>query len=447
MTTPSLEQDGFTAKHPHKTIWSIAAPAILANSSAPLVGLVDTWAIGHMPDALYLAAVGLGGAIFSYIFWTLGFLRMGTTGLVAQAYGQKDTTKITEEVTRAAILSLILAAVILVFQTIFRDGLLQLLSAPEEIKDLTISYFNIRIWATPATLFFLVLNGFFIGTARLKLVLWLQLLLNVSNAILNIWLVVFLNMGVVGVAIGTLIAEWLAAIVGLFMLFRYIKFQDVCAAFLAKKIWVVSRFKAVINVNGFIFLRTIFLLLAFALFTKGAAELGTEDLAVTHVMLQYLLLMSLGLDGFANAGEALVGAAYGAGDRGAFVKWVRLTLFWAGLAGMVYAVFFLVFGNFITAALTDIAIIRQGVHDLMPFVALMPLVSFWCYQFDGIYIGMTAAPAMFYTMLMSFFFYGVAYLYLPQNYGVLGLWLTLMVLMASRGALQAIWYHWRLKKF
>lgn len=432
---------------PHARVWAIAGPAILANSSAPLVGLVDTWAIGHIPDPVHLASVGVGSVIFSYIFWTLGFLRMGTTGFIAQAHGQGDTGLIARELVRATLLGLALTALVLLLQAPLKNMMFQLLEVPNTVAPLAGDYYDIRIWATPATLFFLALNGFLIGTARTKAALVLQLVLNISNGLLNLWFVVGLNLGVAGVALGTVIAEWLAVIVGLIMIAHYMGLLTFLKTFASEQTWQLSRFKRLFNINGMIFLRTLLLLAAFVMVTIASARMGEEALAVSHVIQQYLMLMALGLDGFAFAGEALVGAAYGAKNHTAFTRWVRLTFFWALISGLFYAGVFFVFGESITFFLTDIDVIRTEITHLMPLVVLLPIVSLWCYQFDGIYIGMTASGAMFGTMLVALLIYLPAHYYLGELYGLAGLWLAIIVLMASRGLAQFIWYQLKLKNF
>ena len=195
------------SRHPHKTIIAIALPAILANSSAPMVGLVDTWAIGHLEDPAYLAAIGLGSVIFNFIFWAFGFLRMGTTGIIAQAWGKDDKEALVAGIWRSFSLAVSLGVILLLLQTLILLVALRLLIPPEAVSDLTREYFHIRIWAAPATLLVYAMSGVFFGLAKTGAVLIQQLVLNICNAILNVVLVVSLGMGVAGVAWGTMIAQ------------------------------------------------------------------------------------------------------------------------------------------------------------------------------------------------------------------------------------------------
>ena len=205
---------------PHKTIIAIAVPAILANSSAPMVGLVDTWAIGHLPDPAYLAAIGLGSVIFNFIFWAFGFLRMGTTGIIAQAHGKQDMELLIAGIWRSIALAVGLGMVLLLSQDLILLLAVKAFAPPESVTLLTTEYFNIRIWAAPATLVVYAVSGVLFGLAKTGAVLVQQLVLNITNAVFNVIFVVALGMGVAGVAWGTLIAQWLAASVGLWLLIR-----------------------------------------------------------------------------------------------------------------------------------------------------------------------------------------------------------------------------------
>lgn len=432
------------ARSSHKRIWAIAGPAMLANSSAPLVGLVDTWAVGHLPSDVHLAAVGLAGAVFTYIFWMFGFLRMGTTGLVAQAHGAGDQKKVLYELVRATLLGAVIAVAILLAHGWIRDISFALMATPDAVSPYAERYFNIRIWSAPATLFFYSVNGFLIGTARAKSALLLQLVLNITNGVFNMIFVIGMGMGVEGVALGTVIAEWLAAILGFIMIARIFGLRGYLAAFVHARVWRADKFKRLFSLNSFIFMRTLLLLTALLLVTRTAAGFGQTALAASHIVTQFLMLISLGLDGFAYAAEALAGAAYGAGNRKSFRMWVMHSFMWAIGTAVVYSLIFAVGGNGIAATLTDLAPVQGIIATLLPIIAVMPLVAVWCYQFDGIYIGATAGTAMFGTMAIAFAVYIPALKLLSANYGLAGVWWAVIVFMAVRGIAQALWY-WRIE--
>ena len=426
--------------HPHRQIWGIAFPAILANSSAPLVGLVDTWAIGHLPGAVHLAAVGLGSVIFSYLLWAFGFLRMGTTGLIAQARGRDDVHEQVVVVIRSSVLALFFGVLLLVLQEWLLAVSLQVMAPPDDVGAITAEYFRIRIWAAPFTLLSYAIIGVLFGLARVRTILWLQLLLNITNAALNLTFVVGLGMGVPGVAWGTLIAQVLTAVVSIWMMVRIYGAPALLTGLREGSTWVLRGFRKLVLINGFIFIRTIFLMTALALIMRVSADLGTVQMATSHVINQYMLLMALGLDGFAHASEALAGAAWGRSDRAQFRRWVYLTGFWSLIAALGYALLFWIWGNDITALLTDLESVRIAAGGLLPLVVALPVVAVWCYLFDGVYIGATAAVSMMVTMGVAFVIYLVLLEPMTAQWGLHGLWGAVLVFMAVRGLAQAIWY-------
>ncbi len=390
---------------PHRTIIAIALPAILANSSAPLVGLVDTWAIGHLGDPAYLAAIGLGSIIFNFIFWAFGFLRMGTTGIIAQARGKNDTGTLIAGIWRSIALALALGVVLLLGQDFILFLAIKALAPPESVSQLTTEYFHIRIWAAPATLLVYAVSGVLFGLAKTGAVLKQQLVLNITNAILNVIFVVGFGLGVAGVAWGTLIAQWLAAFVGLWILVQIFGKHALITGLRSTGTWLLRGFKNLISINGYIFIRTILLMTALSLVMRIAGALGEVEMAASHVIMQYMLLISLGLDGFAHATEALAGAAWGGGKASVFRRWVKLTSIWALVASVVYTLLFWLAGNAITALLTDIDAVRESVEQVMPLVIALPIVAVACYQFDGVYIAATAGAAMMLTMAVAFLIY------------------------------------------
>ncbi len=428
------------ASGPHRTIIAIAFPAILANSSAPLVGLVDTWAIGHLPDPAYLAAIGLGSVIFNFILWAFGFLRMGTTGIVAQAKGKHDSERQITAVWRSIALALALGAVLLVLQDLILIAALKALAPPDFVATLTQEYFHIRIWATPAALLIYATSGVLFGLAKTRAVLVQQLVLNLTNAVLNIVFVVGLGLGVAGVAWGTLIAQWLAAVFGAWLLIQIFGLAALLKGLRNGQTWLLSGFRKLIAINGFIFIRTVLLMTALSLVMRIAGGLGEVEMAASHVVMQYMLLISLGLDGFAHATEAQAGAAWGKGQAPEFRHWLKLTSAWALVASVVYAIGFWLVGMGITGLLTDIHEVRLAVAALMPLVIALPVIAVAGYQFDGAYIAATAGAAMMVTMAIAFSVYILLLNPMTTRWGLAGLWGAVLIFMAMRGITQAIWY-------
>ena len=427
-------------KSPNRQVWAIAGPAILANSSAPMLGLVDTWAVGHLPGAVHLAAVGLGSVIFNYFFWAFGFLRMGTTGLVAQARGKGDPVELCAIVLRSSALALVCGLGLLLVQELLLGLSIRAMAPPDAVAAITAEYFQIRIWSAPAALLVYALTGVLFGLARTVPVLVLQLILNITNAGLNLLFVVGLGLGVPGVALGTLIAQWLSAVVAVWMIVNILGAKALRSGLASGTTWLLHQFRRLILINGFIFIRTIFLMTALAIIMRVAGGLGEVEMAASHVVSQYMLLMALGLDGFAHASEALAGSAWGDRNRQEFRRWVVISGYWAVIASLVYAVLFWLGGGAITAVLTDIEPVRETVGDLMPLIIALPVVAIWCYLFDGVYIGATAAAAMMTTMGVAFVVYLGVLGPMTNAWGLGGLWGAVLIFMAVRGLAQAIWY-------
>jgi len=430
----------------NRQIWAIAGPAIIANSSAPLVGLVDTWAIGHLPGAAYLAAVGVGATVFSYMFWAFGFMRMSTTGLVAQAHGRGDNTELLRIVMRSLILASLIAFGLIALQSLLFSASLAALVPPEAVAGFYADYFHIRIWSAPAVLFTYGVTGYLIGTARARAALVLQLVLNITNGGLNLLFVIGLKMGVPGIALGSLIAEWTAAIIGIVMLFSHFGAAQLRRTLLDATLWRIKSFAGLAQTNGFIFVRTLLLMTALTLVTRKAGMISETALAASHIMTVFMLLISLGLDAFAYSVEALAGAAYGKAARDDFRQWVALTSRWALLAAVFYSVAFYLFGDNVIAGLTNVASVRQAALEVLPVLVLLPIASVACYQFDGIFIGTTAASAMMITMALSFVVFIVVVEPLTDAMGLKGLWLAVIIFSGCRGLTQWVYYPFILKK-
>ena len=437
---PRPDAQNGSGKSADRQVWAIAGPAIIANSSAPLVGLVDTWAIGHLPVATHLAAVGVGATVFSFIFWSFGFLRMSTTGLIAQAHGRGDREAQRRVMVRSLALGLLVAAILIATQSALFSLSVAAVGPEPAIAQLFGEYFHIRIWSAPAVLATYAFTGYLIGIAKAKAALVVQLVLNISNAGLNLLFVLGFGMGADGIALGSLIAEWSAAFVGLAMLTHFLGGRALLATLLSGLTWTYDGFRHLLETNVFIFVRTLILLTALTMVMRQANGISEGAVAASHVMNVFMLLISLGLDAFAYAVEALAGAAYGKGVRHDFKKWVWVTSKWAIGASVAYSLAFYWFGADIIGGLTDVASVRAAAVGALPAIIWLPVVSVWCYQFDGIFIGATAAKAMMVTMLISFAVFMALVGPMTDSMGLLGLWWTVVIFLGCRGLSQAVYY-------
>ncbi len=423
----------------HKTIWRLAGPAIMANSAAPLVGLVDTAVMGHLPGPEHLAAIGIGSTFFTIIFWAFGFLRMGTTGLAAQHKGADDRAGLAQLILQASIIAISLSIFIVTLQNPAIAWGLTLLSPPDSVVLHAYDYMSIRIWSAPFTLLGYVLVGVLIGLGRTDQVLILQLTLNLVNLGLNLLFVLGFKMGVAGIALGTLIAEGLMTLMAIAFILKACPLYLIAETAKYGTTWSVTSFGKLTAINGFIFLRTMMLIIALSLITRTAATMGPDILAASQVMLTFTLLISLGLDGVAYAAETLIGQAIGRQNRDEFKRVVWRTFLWAGIMSVLYGLVFLVFGKAIITLLTDLETIRAAVFPLIPFLAVTPLISVASYQFDGIFIGATAARAMAATMAISFAVYLLLLAPLSFQFGLSGLWTCFLIFTGVRGLTQALW--------
>lgn len=422
----------------HLRVWRIAAPAILSNVSVPLVGATDAAVIGQIPDAAYLAAVGLGAQIFTLLFWSFGFLRMSTVGLTAQAWGADDRDELAAVLGNALMLGLALGLLLIALQWPIRLAAFEIFEAEPRVTQLAGTYFDIRIWAGPGSLVNYAVVGWLVGVQRVTLALMLQILLNGTNILLDLVFVPGLGWGVAGVAWASVIAETLAAGVGVWVVTAGA--HRLGGRFAAARLFDRARLVALFRVNLDIFIRTICLIFAFTWFTRQSAQLGTLTLAANTVLLQFQTVMAYALDGFATACETLVGAAIGRRDRAALRSAVTTAGLWGiGFAG-VFCVFYGALGPSIVDMFTADPAARATARLYLIWTIVTPLVSVWSFLLDGIFIGATRTPEMRNGMLVSLAVFLAGVHLLMPAFGNHGLWAALMIWLGVRAVTLALWY-------
>lgn len=415
----------------HRTVLAIAAPIVLSNLSTPLLGIADTAVMGRMGDPKYIGAVAIGALIFTMVFWTFGFLRMGTTGLTAQALGAKDGAEIRAALGRAMLIAGGVGLALIALQWPIREIAFALLNGGPEVEPLARIYFDIRVWSAPAALANYALVGWFIGLGRAHIALALQVFLNLVNIFFNILLALGLGWGVAGIAAGTLIAEFAAALLGLAIAARHLRFYP--GRWTRARLLDAAQLARTIAVNRDIMVRTIVLMLSFAWFTAKSAEAGTVTLAVNSVLLQFVTVSAFFLDGFALAAEALVGRAVGARSRDDFDRSARLSTLWAAGIALLLSLGIFAAGGAVIDFLSIDAEVRAVARVYLFWAALLPVLSVWCYQLDGIFIGATRGPEMRNAALASsLMFLALWWLFLP--WGNHGLWAALAGFNLMRAA-------------
>ncbi|MGC1511064.1 MATE family efflux transporter [Ketobacter sp. MCCC 1A13808] len=374
----------------------LAIPIIIANSATPLLGLADTAVIGNLAGTAELGAVALGSLLFNFIYWGFGFLRMSTTGFVAQASGQNDPGEVIAVTSRALLLAVLIGAVLLILQWPLVTLGLSLLGASDEVEQITHSYFQIRIWGAPAILSLYVLMGYLIGQGLSRLLLIVQLFLNGINIALDILFAGYLHWGAEGIAAGTAIAEWLTLIVALTLVYRHYRlhFGIPLQNLSRSSLWNMSKIRSTLSANSNLMVRTLFLLLSFAVFADQGARFGNTTLAANHILLQFISFSAFFLDGFAFVTESLVGKAAGRRQQTAFDLAVKRSTLLAAVTAMGLAAGIAVTGHALIDRLTDIESIRTTAKAYLPFVVVYVLLSFAAFQLDGIFIGTTSTTAL-----------------------------------------------------
>ncbi|WP_394425405.1 MATE family efflux transporter [Vreelandella stevensii] len=422
-------------------IWALAWPIILSNITVPLLGLVDTAVVGHLPDPRYLAGVTLGATLFSFLYWGFGFLRMGTTGLVAQAMGRDAPSDVRNLLGQSLIIAVGIGVLLILLGSPLISLGLWLLDGSAEATPLAREYAEIRLWSAPAVLANYAILGWFLGQQNSRVTLMILLLTNGVNILLDVWFVVGLGMTSNGVALASVLADYSALAFGGYLVMRQLGLLE--GHFQRQRLLAWNAYAALFNVNANLFVRTLGLLFTMAFFTAQGARQGDTVLAANAVLLQFIMLTSYALDGFAHAAESLVGRAYGRRDWPAFAATVRATArfsFWtAGAAALLFALG----GNQLIALLTGLEEVRAVAAVYLPWMVLMPLIAVWSYLLDGVFIGTTAVSQM-----RNSIFAGLA-VYLPcwwwlQDAGNHGLWLALTLFTVTRSLVLILYYrHYR----
>lgn len=418
----------------HQRVLRVAVPIVLANVTVPLLGVVDTAVVGQIGLPAPIGAVGLGAVILSSIYWIFGFLRMGTTGLTSQAIGAGNAAESTAILLRALLIGAAAGMFFVAMQLPIVWAALWLSPGSAEVETLARGYLMIRIWGAPATIALYAVTGWLIATEQTRAVLVLQLWINGINIGLDMWFVLGLGLGVDGVAIATLIAEWSGLGFGLWLCRG--AFGTALAPALAR-LRDAAALAQMASVNGDIMIRSVLLQLSFTSFLFFGAGLGDVTLAANQVLMQLLTVAAFFLDGFAFAAEALVGQAVGAKSVPAARRASIVSTQWGVGAVACLSLAYLLAGPAIIDLMTTAPNVQLVARDYLPWLIAAPLIGVWAWMLDGIFIGATLTREMRQTMLISVAVYVVALLLLLPMLGNHGLWAALMLLNITRGLTMA----------
>ena len=426
-------------------ILHIALPSIVSNITVPLLGLVDVAIVGHMGSAVYIGAVAVGSMIFNLIYWLFAFLRMGSSGITAQAWGRRDIQGVTRILTSSLTLAVGIAASFLVLQVPLRWLMFWLIGPTADVAPFAITYFHIVIWGAPASLGLFALTGWFIGMQNTRFPMIVSILQNVVNILASLTLVYGFGMKIEGVALGTVIAQYAGFIVAVGLLWKY--YGKIFGKW--KLVSCEWRTTNLFKINRDLFLRTLFLVAVNLYFTSAGARQGAVILSVNTVLLQLYLFFSYFMDGFAFAGEALGGKAYGARNMQAFHETLKRLWVWMLVVTAAYTLLYIIGGMQIVKLLTDEPAVRLAARDYIFWAWLIPAAGCVAFIWDGIFIGLTATRGMLASSFVSALVFFVisqspSTLHLPSSTTNHFLWLAQVTYLAMRGIVQSIWYRLKL---
>ena len=421
----------------NKNILNLALPNIVTNITIPLVGMVDLAIVGHLGNEVYISAIAIATMIFNMIYWNFGFLRMGTTGFTAQAYGANNIKESGKILARALILALAFAVLIVSLQKpILRFSFL-IIAENLAIQELVEQYFFIRIWAVPAALSLYVLKGWFIGMQDSKLPMWVAIVINLVNVITSLLCAIYFEMGIAGVALGTLIAQYTGVIVFI-LAFRLGRYRNIFDGLDLKQIFDMKAMLRFFKVNSDIFLRSLCFILIFTFIPAEGSRLGDMTLAVNTLLMQFFTVFAYIMDGFAYAGEALVGRYIGAKDDPSLRQSIRLLFLWGVVLSVLFVIAYAFFGQNILHVFTDSIRVIDAAQEYYYWVLIIPLIAFPAFLWDGVYVGATASKAMRNTIFIATFVFFAVYYLFSSKFGNNALWGAFVAFLALRGIIQFI---------
>ncbi len=414
----------------NRAVLKLAVPSILANITVPLVGMADVAIAGRLGEAALIGGVAVATMLFDLLYWNMGFLRVGTSGMVAQAYGREDYTDAMRIFTQGIFTSTAIAMLIWAIQFIYVDLAFRFIECSPQVEALARDYYFIRIWAAPATLSLFVFKGFFIGMQNTVSPMIVDVAVNVTNIAASIFFAFYTKMGFAGIAMGTVVAQYTGLAFSIWFmiskyrkLFEYINIKESIELKSIKKFFVL---------NSNLFIRSICFLFIYTAFTSLSAKYGDTLLAVCTILMKLMMLFSYFVDGFAYAGEALAGRYIGARDRLSLVKSVKVIFVWSMSIGLVSTLLYLVGGEWLVKMLTDNVEVIESSRGFLFWLLVMPIVSCAAFTWDGIYIGATASKAIRNSMIYAVIAFYICYFALNSLLGVQSLWVAYMAHLVAR---------------
>lgn len=423
----------------NKQILRLAIPNIITNITVPLLGMVDTAIVGHLQNGDgvdYIGAIAVGTMIFNIIYWNFGFLRMGTSGFTAQAYGAKDKEEQANILLRACFIAIVAAFLLIIFQKPIGKLSLMLIEDKNSVGALALSYFSIRIWAAPATLSMYALKGWLIGMQDSKNPMWISIIINLLNIIFSFVLVFYFNMSIKGVALGTVIAQY-GGLITTLLIWRK-KYKEIAKYFNVKKALSLEKMKLFFKINSDIFLRTLCLIIVTSYFTIASTKMPYPTLAMNTLLMQFFTLFSYFMDGFAYAAESLCGKAKGENNYPQLQAFVKRFLLWGGVISILFIIIYALFGENILGIFTDNKDVIEYSKNYLHWILLIPITGFIAFLYDGILIGLTESVVMRNAIFISTAAFFLIFYLLSPYIGNNALWIAFLTYLLGRSLLMML---------
>ena len=436
----------YSSKFSKKQIILLSIPVFFSNLAIPLVGMVDTGLMGNLGETKYLAATSIATSVMTMIIWSFGFLRMGTVGIVSQAYGKGDYREIVKTLLRNFVIAIMIALTIIIFKPLIYNSIQYFFNTSQETQELINTYLSVRVFSVPAELTIYILVGFYLGIQKTKISSSLIIVLSILNIVLSSLLVLTYNLNIFGVVLGTLIASYVTLIIFVIFTYNFIikKFK-----FIPKfeKLIVKSKLLKLFNINLDIFIRTLFLTFSFLWVTYLGSKLGEDYLAVNTILMQFIILAAFFLDAYAFSTEGIVGFTIGRKNKSSFLSVVKNSIQVSFFSALLISFLYLIFFKDIINLITDIEILRFISYKHIFWIVIIPPLASFCYQLDGIFIGASQTREIRNAMVFSVLIFIGTSIYLTRYFENHGIWFSLMLFMILRALTLQFYFKKILRKF
>ena len=436
----------FSTAISRKQLFLLSIPVFFSNLAVPLTGIIDTGLMGNLGETKYLAATSVATSVMTMIIWSFGFLRMGTVGIVAQLYAKSDYREIAKTLSRNFLIAFILSVIIVLFKPFILDLINAFFSTSKETQKLINIYISVRVFSVPAEFVIYILIGFYLGIQKTKVSSLLIIILSALNIVFSSLLVLTFNLNILGVALGTVVANYITMIVFALLTYKYIvKEFQIIPTF--QKLIIPSKLFKLLNINLNIFVRTVFLTFSFLWVTYLGSRLGEDYLAVNTILMQFIILSAFFLDAYAYSTEGSIGYVIGRKNKKFFLQVVKNSIQLSFFTALIISIFYLIYFKQIINIITDIEILRFIAYHHAVWVILIPPIASFCYQLDGIFIGASSSTELRNAMIIAVVFFIIISIYSTKYFGNHGLWLSLLIFMFLRSITLKMFFNQILKKF